>query len=135
MRRAMSRIDEFRPLLGNRIYGCGRLPVRFCPWNKFAKQARETALAPRSALDAPLLAELYGWTYRIPPPLCRHGREALAGDRFLRMSPMPLATAAVRERRCGIEKLLPRPFTFGARRGSVGAVASRASTRSWNGSE
>ncbi len=48
---------ELRPLLGNRIYGCDDC-LAVCPWNKFAKQARETALMPRPALNAPLLAEL-----------------------------------------------------------------------------
>ena len=48
---------ELRPLLGNRIYGCDDC-LAVCPWNKFAKQARETALMPRPELDAPLLAEL-----------------------------------------------------------------------------
>jgi epoxyqueuosine reductase len=46
-----------RPLLGNRIYGCDDC-LAVCPWNKFAQQARETALMPRPGLDAPLLAEL-----------------------------------------------------------------------------
>ena len=46
-----------RPLLGNRIYGCDDC-LAVCPWNKFAQTARETALAPRPALDAPLLADL-----------------------------------------------------------------------------
>jgi len=48
---------ELRPLLGNRIYGCDDC-LAVCPWNKFAQDARETALAPRPALDAPALAEL-----------------------------------------------------------------------------
>jgi epoxyqueuosine reductase len=48
---------ELRPLLGNRIYGCDDC-LAVCPWNKFAKQARETALMPRPALNAPMLAEL-----------------------------------------------------------------------------
>jgi epoxyqueuosine reductase len=48
---------ELRPLLGNRIYGCDDC-LAVCPWNKFAKQARETALMPRPELDAPLLSEL-----------------------------------------------------------------------------
>jgi epoxyqueuosine reductase len=48
---------ELRPLLGNRIYGCDDC-LAVCPWNKFAKQARETALMPRPSLNAPLLAEL-----------------------------------------------------------------------------
>ncbi|MBI2735462.1 MAG: tRNA epoxyqueuosine(34) reductase QueG [Rhodospirillales bacterium] len=46
-----------RPLLGNRIYGCDDC-LAVCPWNKFAKEARETALMPRPALNAPLLVEL-----------------------------------------------------------------------------
>ena len=48
---------ELRPLIGNRIYGCDDC-LAVCPWNKFAQAARETAFAPRSALDAPALAEL-----------------------------------------------------------------------------
>jgi epoxyqueuosine reductase len=48
---------ELRPLLGNRIYGCDDC-LAVCPWNKYARQARETALAPRAALNAPPLAEL-----------------------------------------------------------------------------
>jgi epoxyqueuosine reductase len=48
---------ELRPLLGNRIYGCDDC-LAVCPWNKFAQEARETALMPRPELDAPLLAEL-----------------------------------------------------------------------------
>ncbi|MFO1087890.1 MAG: tRNA epoxyqueuosine(34) reductase QueG [Reyranellaceae bacterium] len=48
---------ELRPLLGNRIYGCDDC-LAVCPWNKYARQAHETALAPRAALSAPPLAEL-----------------------------------------------------------------------------
>ncbi|MBM3648394.1 MAG: tRNA epoxyqueuosine(34) reductase QueG [Alphaproteobacteria bacterium] len=48
---------ELRPLLGNRIFGCDDC-LAVCPWNKFARQARETALMPRPQLDAPRLAEL-----------------------------------------------------------------------------
>ena len=46
-----------RPLLGNRIYGCDDC-LAVCPWNKFARQAHEQALSPRSELNAPHLAEL-----------------------------------------------------------------------------
>ena len=48
---------EFRPLLGNRIYGCDDC-LAVCPWNKFARTARETAFHARDALRGPLLAEL-----------------------------------------------------------------------------
>jgi epoxyqueuosine reductase len=48
---------QFRAALGNRIYGCDDC-LAVCPWNKFATEARETAFAPRPALDAPQLTEL-----------------------------------------------------------------------------
>jgi epoxyqueuosine reductase len=48
---------DLRPALGNRIYGCDDC-LAVCPWNKFAREAREGAFAPRAALDAPRLAEL-----------------------------------------------------------------------------
>ena len=48
---------ELRPLLGNRIYGCDDC-LAVCPWNKFARAARELAFVPRPELVAPSLAEL-----------------------------------------------------------------------------
>jgi epoxyqueuosine reductase len=47
---------EFRPLIGNRIYGCDDC-LAVCPWNKFAVAAN-AAHAPREGAEAPLLAEL-----------------------------------------------------------------------------
>jgi epoxyqueuosine reductase len=48
---------DLRPLMANRIYGCDDC-LAVCPWNKFAQAGRETKLAARAALRAPLLAEL-----------------------------------------------------------------------------
>ncbi|MHB2267349.1 tRNA epoxyqueuosine(34) reductase QueG [Aliihoeflea sp. PC F10.4] len=48
---------EFRPLMGNRIYGCDDC-LAVCPWNKFAKEASEAKLAARDDLAAPAIAEL-----------------------------------------------------------------------------
>src|SRR5258705_1054931 len=48
---------ELRPAIGNRIYGCDDC-LAVCPWNKFARAARELAFQPREALALPLLAEL-----------------------------------------------------------------------------
>ncbi|TMJ03841.1 MAG: tRNA epoxyqueuosine(34) reductase QueG [Alphaproteobacteria bacterium] len=48
---------EFRPLMGNRIYGCDDC-LAVCPWNKYAAVGREAKLAAREALRAPTLAEL-----------------------------------------------------------------------------
>jgi epoxyqueuosine reductase len=50
---------EFRVAIGNRIYGCDDC-LAVCPWNKFARVAREQALQPREALAGALLAELAG---------------------------------------------------------------------------
>ncbi len=48
---------EFRPLMGNRIYGCDDC-LAVCPWNKFAATAKEAAFHPRAELKGPLLREL-----------------------------------------------------------------------------
>jgi epoxyqueuosine reductase len=48
---------QFRPLIGNRIYGCDDC-LAVCPWNKFAQAAREAKLRARPELSAPPLADL-----------------------------------------------------------------------------
>ncbi len=48
---------EFREPMGNRIFGCDDC-LAVCPWNKFAKAARETKLSVRAESDNPPLAEL-----------------------------------------------------------------------------
>jgi epoxyqueuosine reductase len=48
---------EFRPALGNRIYGCDDC-LAICPWNKFASLSSEAKLQARDALRQPTLAEL-----------------------------------------------------------------------------
>ncbi len=47
----------FRRPMGNRVFGCDDC-LAVCPWNKFARTARETRLAARAELEAPALAEL-----------------------------------------------------------------------------
>ena len=75
---------EFRPALGNRIYGCDDC-LAACPWNKFAKAAHEQALHARDELKAPPLMELAmlddaGFRARFAKsPVKRIGR-----DRFVR---------------------------------------------------
>jgi len=48
---------EFRRPMANRIYGCDDC-LAACPWNKFARQASESALQPREDLTAPRIADL-----------------------------------------------------------------------------
>lgn len=52
--------EEFRPLLGNRIYGCDDCQL-ICPWNKFAKLSIEEDFQPRQSLDNISLLELFSW--------------------------------------------------------------------------
>lgn len=51
---------EYRPAIGNRVYGCDDCQI-FCPWNKFAEPAAEGDFAPRHGLDDARLAELFAW--------------------------------------------------------------------------
>ncbi len=52
--------EEFRPLLGNRIYGCDDCQA-VCPWNRFARFTPEVDFSPRHGLDAAQLLELFAW--------------------------------------------------------------------------
>lgn len=53
--------EEFRPLMGNRIYGCDDCQL-ICPWNRYSQLTGEDDFSPRGALHAPELIELFGWT-------------------------------------------------------------------------
>ncbi|WP_045048972.1 tRNA epoxyqueuosine(34) reductase QueG [Rouxiella chamberiensis] len=52
--------EEFRPLMGNRIYGCDDCQL-ICPWNRYSQLTDEDDFSPRAALHAPELIELFGW--------------------------------------------------------------------------
>ncbi|MBV8681567.1 MAG: tRNA epoxyqueuosine(34) reductase QueG [Caulobacteraceae bacterium] len=76
--------EEFRAAMGNRIYGCDDC-LAVCPWNKFASEARESALHARESLRSPpleVLCELDDAAFRklfAGNPVKRIGR-----DRFVR---------------------------------------------------
>ena len=53
--------EEFRPLMGNRVFGCDDCQLA-CPWNRFAKPTQESDFKPRHHLDNSTLAELFLWT-------------------------------------------------------------------------
>ena len=52
---------EFRPLIGNRVYGCDDCQL-VCPWNRFAVNTTEADFAVRNGLDRASLLELFGWS-------------------------------------------------------------------------
>ena len=53
--------EEFRPAIGNRIFGCDDCQL-ICPWNKFATPSVEADFAARHGLDAARLVELFRWS-------------------------------------------------------------------------
>jgi epoxyqueuosine reductase len=53
--------EEYRALMGNRIYGCDDCQL-VCPWNRFARPTQEPDFAPRHGLDAPQLIDLFDWS-------------------------------------------------------------------------
>jgi epoxyqueuosine reductase len=52
---------EFRPLLGNRIYGCDDCQL-ICPWNKFARRSTLPDFDARAPLSGHSLIELFAWS-------------------------------------------------------------------------
>ncbi|MCD4621064.1 tRNA epoxyqueuosine(34) reductase QueG, partial [Proteus mirabilis] len=53
--------EEFRPLMGNRIYGCDDCQL-ICPWNRFSSLTEEDDFSPRRALHTPELLDLFQWS-------------------------------------------------------------------------
>jgi epoxyqueuosine reductase len=52
---------EFRPMMGNRIYGCDDCQL-VCPWNKFAKRSVLPDFEQRHGLEAASLLHLLSWS-------------------------------------------------------------------------
>ncbi|MEI8363067.1 MAG: tRNA epoxyqueuosine(34) reductase QueG [Betaproteobacteria bacterium] len=52
---------EFRPLIGNRVYGCDDCQL-YCPWNKFAQLTTENDFHVKHGLDDIDLVDCFGWT-------------------------------------------------------------------------
>ncbi|MBI2993917.1 MAG: tRNA epoxyqueuosine(34) reductase QueG [Gammaproteobacteria bacterium] len=52
---------EFRPLIGNRVFGCDDCQL-VCPWNRFAQKTSERGFAPRHGLDDARLIDLFMWS-------------------------------------------------------------------------
>ena len=100
---------EFRPLMGNRIYGCDDC-LAVCPWNKFAQATDHAALKARDDLSAPSLAELAGLddaafrAFFSGSPIKRIGR-----DRFLRNVLIAIGNSGERALAATAERCLDDP--------------------------
>ena len=70
---------EFRPAIGNRIYGCDDCQT-CCPWNRYA-HIGDPAFAPRNGVDSATLTDLFAWsavefdTRLVGSPIRRIGHE------------------------------------------------------------
>ncbi|MCL7419566.1 MAG: tRNA epoxyqueuosine(34) reductase QueG [Methylobacter sp.] len=53
--------EQFRPLIGNRIYGCDDCQL-ICPWNRFAKLTDEQDFHPRHRLNTQQLLAVFAWS-------------------------------------------------------------------------
>jgi epoxyqueuosine reductase len=100
---------EFRPLIGNRIYGCDDCQL-ICPWNKFAQRSALPDFDERRGLAGSQLVTLFGWTEEEflrcteGSPIRRIGHErwlrnvAVAMGNALRVSQDPAIIAALQQR-------------------------------------
>lgn len=52
--------EQYRPLLGNRIYGCDDCQL-VCPWNRYGQITDEADFHPRKQLKDKDLLELFSW--------------------------------------------------------------------------
>jgi epoxyqueuosine reductase len=52
--------EEFRSLIGNRVYGCDDCQLT-CPWNRFGQITQENDFHVRHGLDNISLVELFAW--------------------------------------------------------------------------
>jgi epoxyqueuosine reductase len=119
----------FRAALGNRIYGCDDC-LAACPWNKFARTAKDAAFEPRPDLTTPALADLAALddaTFRrrfAGTAIKRIGR-----DRFVRNVAYALGNSGAPESALpAVERLLvdPSPLVRGAAVWALSRLAPEA---------
>jgi epoxyqueuosine reductase len=88
--------EEFRPLIGNRIYGCDDCQL-CCPWNRFARIG-DPEFTPRHKLDSATLLELLAWTeQQFNDRLAGNPIRRIGHERWLRNIAVALGNGAAAE--------------------------------------
>ncbi|TLP43152.1 tRNA epoxyqueuosine(34) reductase QueG [Cohaesibacter sp. CAU 1516] len=126
---------EFRPAMGNRIYGCDDC-LAACPWNKFAQTAAEAKLQARDDLKAPALRDFLGLddaafrAHFTGSPIKRIGR-----NRFLRNVLIAAGNSAETSLVAAIESHLidTDPVVRGAAIWALGRLLSTQQLEQWAG--
>jgi epoxyqueuosine reductase len=115
---------EFRPALGNRIYGCDDC-LAVCPWNKFAQASHEQRLQARDSLRTPTLEDLV----RLDDPAFRalfskNPVKRIGRDRFIRNVLYAIGNSGELRLAAEAERLLddPSPLVRGAAAWALGRL-------------
>ena len=98
--------ESFRPLIGNRVYGCDDCQL-VCPWNRFARPTSEPDFAVRNGLDDVSLAEIFAWSRaEFDDRLAGSAIRRIGHERWLRNLAVGLGNAA--DRPCAVAALRRR---------------------------
>jgi epoxyqueuosine reductase len=106
--------EQFRALIGNRVYGCDDCQL-VCPWNRFARISAEADFAVRNGLDAASLAELFAWSQvqfgdrMAGSPILRIGHERWMRNLAVGLGNAPAServVSALRARECDASPLV-----------------------------
>jgi epoxyqueuosine reductase len=98
--------EVFRPLIGNRVYGCDDCQM-VCPWNRFANPTGESDFKVRNGLDDALLVELFAWSRAdFNDRLAGSAIRRIGYERWLRNLAVGLGNAA--DRPCAVRALRRR---------------------------
>ena len=101
--------EEFRPLIGNRIYGCDDCQL-CCPWNRFA-QIGDPEFSPRHGLDTATLIDLLAWTeQQFNDRLAGNPIRRIGHERWLRNIAVALGNGpATVDAKNGLKMILAHP--------------------------
>jgi epoxyqueuosine reductase len=122
--------EEYRPLMGNRIYGCDDCQL-ICPWNRYAQLTDEGDFSPRKDLHAPELLELWQWDEETflkrteGSPIRRIGYDCWLRNLAVAMGNAPTDTdiiVALEQRRSAVSAMVAEHIDWALERQRSGTV-------------